>query len=116
MSHTDAVHGKLALDFATALVSGQFEDASALLSSTARADWSATVLRDAYQEMIEYFDAPPDAVEVMETMTDWPDKQDGDIGWAYVAIEGDDGSEAVTVVVCAEGDRHLIREIEWGRP
>jgi hypothetical protein len=40
----------------------------------------------------------------------------GDIGWAYVSIEGDDFVEAVRVVVSALGGKPLIREVEWGRP
>ncbi len=48
-----------------------------------------------------------------------------DIGWAYVAICGDgyagEGSagqysEAVTIIVMQEHTKHVIRNIEWGRP
>jgi hypothetical protein len=53
---------------------------------------------------------------VVNTMEDWPDKQPRDIGWAYAAIAAEGESEAVTVVVCDEGGKHLIRSIEWGRP
>ena len=51
--------------------------------------------------------------QVMQTMTKWPDKQPSDIGWAYVAINGATGSEAVMVVVTKE---KKIRTVEWGRP
>ena len=49
-------------------------------------------------------------------MTEWPDKQPLDVGWAYAAIAGEDGSEAVTVIVSSENGAHVIRSIEWGRP
>jgi hypothetical protein len=49
-------------------------------------------------------------------LEEWPGKRSGDIGWAYVSIEGDDFVEAVSVVVSAVGDKHLIREVQWGRP
>lgn len=47
---------------------------------------------------------------------DWPGKQPGDVGWAYVGIEGDGFLEAVAVTVASIDGRLHIREIEWGRP
>ena len=49
-------------------------------------------------------------------MFDWPHKQPGDIGWAYVSISGEHFNEAVTCVVAAVNGHNLIRELEWGRP
>ena len=49
----------------------------------------------------------------MQTLDTWPEKKKGDVGWVYVAIAGDDFSEAVTVVVAQVGDRLAIRSIEW---
>jgi hypothetical protein len=49
-------------------------------------------------------------------MHDWPEKNDGDIGWAYVALEGSDYAEAVSVIACKEYGKYKIRDIEWGRP
>ena len=87
-----------------------------MLSSVAKAKWDVTSLRTAYGNMVEYFESPPTFVQVMEAMTEWPDKKPHDVGWAYAAIAGDGGSEAVTVVVSSEGGHHLIRSVEWGRP
>ena len=109
-------HGKVAAEFASALMASQFEKAHQLLATSARADWPPSSLQEAYTEMVEYFETPPNLVEVMEVMTDWPDKQPKDVGWAYAAIAGDSESEAVTVIVCDENGKHLIRNIEWGRP
>ena len=108
--------GRIADEFARALVAGEFDRAHHMLDSRARAAWDAAALRDAYLQMVEYFASPPNFVQVMEVMTEWPDKQPADVGWAYAAMAGDDGSEAVTVVVTSEGGRHCIRSVEWGRP
>jgi hypothetical protein len=50
------------------------------------------------------------------SLEDWPERRDGDLGFAYVGIEGDEFVEAVSVVVHNYDGKHLIREIEWGRP
>jgi hypothetical protein len=109
-------HGKAAAEFANALVKGDFDRAHAMMSSSARLEWTAAALGEAYGAMVEYFEAPPTLVQVVEVMSDWPGKVAGDVGWAYAAIVGDDASEAVIVVVCSEGGKPLIRTIEWGRP
>ena len=46
----------------------------------------------------------------------WPGKQPGDLGWAYVSIEGHDFIEAVYVLVRETDGAPKIREIQWGRP
>ena len=116
MEETQAEYGRVALEFATALVDGDFDKAHSLICQPCRADLPLAQLKAEYNEMIEYGDGPPDFVEIMETLTDWPSRADGDIGWAYVAISGDGFSEAVAVVVSEDGDNKRIREIEWGRP
>ncbi len=102
--------------FATALIEGRFEAAYALLDFNARETWSVSALQRRYSEMVGYFEMPPHHIEVVETMTEWPDQQPEDIGWAYVAIASDRESEAVIVIVCIENGRGLIRQVEWGRP
>jgi hypothetical protein len=64
MDPTQTPHGRIAFEFAQALVAGDFDQAHGMLSSMA----------------------------------------------------GEGESEAVTVVVSAEGGRRLTRSIEWGRP
>ncbi len=116
MEACETPHGKVALAFATALVKGDFVAAEAMLATAIDADGSPSDLQEVYGEMVEYFSTPPDFVHVEAVMTDWPDKQPGDIGWAYTTIACDGEGEAVTVIVCAENGEHLIRDIEWGRP
>lgn len=109
-------HGKAAFEFASALLARNFADAQQLLSAAAKKELSAAELEATYSNMIEYFEKPPTFIQVMNTLEDWPAKQPGDIGWAYVAISGESESEAVAVIVCAENGKHLVRNIEWGRP
>lgn len=116
MEPGETPHGQVAFRFASQLVAGEFDGAQQMLSAAAKRDWPAALLESTYQGMVEYFEAPPNLVIVVNTMEDWPDKRPNDVGWAYAAIAGEDGSEAVTVVVCDEDGRHAIRSIEWGRP
>lgn len=108
-----------ALAFAEALVRGDAAAASAWLCPRLAARVSAADLARAYARMLADDDGPmgaPERVFVVNTLTEWPAKQAGDLGWAYVAIEGDAYSEAVAVVVAHVGGAPRIREIEWGRP
>ncbi len=106
--------GKVALEFATALANGKSEDAYQLLSASISEEWSPSTLQKTYEEMIEYFDTPTNYIHVEVVTTDGLEPQD--IGWAYTSIGYDGGGEAITVIVCNEQGKHLIREIEWGRP
>jgi hypothetical protein len=105
---SDDSYKPVALQFAQHLVARDFTAAHAMLAMPATAD----ELKKTYDTMVEPIGKVSGA-KLMESMTDWPDKQSGDIGWAYVAIEGEQGSEAVTVVVTRD---KKIRSIEWGRP
>ncbi|MBY0270683.1 MAG: hypothetical protein K2X06_12495 [Burkholderiales bacterium] len=109
-------HGKVAYDFAVALISGRFAEAHELLAASQKIEWSAEALHEELVQMTDYGSGPPTEAEVMEVMEDWPAKKPGDIGWAYAAIAGPGYSEAVAVVVARENGRLCIREIEWGRP
>jgi len=76
------------------------------------------LLQQTYRNMVSYFSTPPSEVSVVCVMEDWqyPPKQATDIGWAYVAINSDSESEAVSVIISKTQDRCAIRHIEWGRP
>ena len=102
--------------FAERLVAGEYEAAHSMLASTLHKELSAAQLKGEYEKMIGYGDGPPDFVSVVNVLEEWSTRQEGDVGWAYVAISGGDYSEAVAVVVSQEAERFVIREIEWGRP
>ena len=111
--------GFVALAFARAVAAGDYDLAHSMLSAPLQAATSARQLEAEFALMIEYAECPPENlpdVEVMEAVNDWPAKQDGDVGWAYVALSNNYYSEAVAVVVAHEDGNSVIRELEWGRP
>ena len=116
MSGIQAEYRKIALEFATALTKGNFDEAHSMLSPDCRTEWSPEALRRGYEEMLDYASTPATNVELVTTLEDWPAKQANDIGWAYVAVSGADFGEAVSVVVATGTKAPQIRDIEWGRP
>lgn len=111
MNPSETEHGKLALEFANALVSGDYSFARSLIHLSEEVDLEAE-----FMEMIEYGDGPVTNVEVMNEMVSWPASQDDGIGWAYVALVGEGFSEALAVVVSKLNGSVKITDIEWGRP
>lgn len=109
-------HVILADKFAHALADGRFDDAHALLAAVQKKLLPAAVLKKDYEEMISYGPGPGKHVEVMQTLDAWPDKRKDDVGCVYVAISGDNFSEAVTVVVELNASGLAIRSVELGRP
>ena len=107
---------EVAEQFARLLIDAKWEEARGLLASNLRKETTAQDLKDAVEAMTQYVERPVTTAEVMNTLDDWPDKEEGDVGWAYVAMAGDGFSEAVTVIVHSEDSRLLIRSLEWGRP
>lgn len=116
MEPINTEHGKVAFEFANSIVNGDFAAAHELLTEQQKSEWNPNSLKGEYEEMIEYGEGPVTDIEIMNEMTEWPDKKDKDIGWVYVAMSGDGYVEAVAVVVCSESNQLKIREIEWGRP
>ncbi len=116
MKNDSATARDVTLQFAQALVDARFDDAVNLLTVSMQPQWPASRLQKTYQDMVASFEAPPQAVEIQETLDDWPAKQPADVAWIYVSISGNTQSEAVTVVVCTQESALCIRSIEWGRP
>lgn len=112
-------HGKVVVAFATALVDGDFARAHALLAPALQQQISPESLRHSLYAMFRgYSSGEPKSIHFDEefALEDWPHKDPGDIGWAYVGIGGDDFVEAVSVTVADVKGSHLVRGIEWGRP
>ena len=107
----------VARDFAQALADENYERAASFLApALSDLTGEAGLLRD-MRNMVEVADdSRVTHVELMNTLDDWPARQPGDAGWAYVAMSGDGFSEAVAVVVSDCDGELKIREIEWGRP
>jgi hypothetical protein len=111
-------HAQLGINFAQALVDGNFELAASFLAPRLRSDLTPAKLAFELHDMCEYGEGPPTEVHYVqaECEEDWPDKQPDDLGWAYVSIEGSDYCEAVIVTVALIDGLPLIRDVEWGRP
>jgi hypothetical protein len=112
-------YAEIAVAFASALVKGEWVGANALLASNLRDDLSPSLLREQFARMFRgYSEGVPTSIHFDEqfTMEEWPDKQGGDAGWAYVSICGENFVEAVTVIVTDRDGPLLIRSVEWGRP
>ena len=108
-----------AVAFSSALSSGDWERAHALVAPAVQAELSPSRLRQEYLRLFpDSAEGPPALVQFDEqfAMDDWPDKQPGDVGWAYVSLCGEHVIEAVTVIVADVGGALRIRSVEWGRP
>jgi len=116
MNNQDAVYTKIAFDFASALANNDFKKAHSLLCQDRQEEWTELWLKNNYKAMIEYGEGAANVVEVMEIMTDWPARKASQVMWVYVAIAGDDFSEAVTVIISENNGISRIQEIEWARP
>jgi len=107
----------VARSFAQAMADRNYERATSFLSPALTSEFNALALAQEMKEMLAYVDDDGvTQVKVMSTLEDWPAKQAGDIGWAYVAMSGASFSEGVAVIVSDIGSKLLIRKIEWGRP
>lgn len=109
---------QLALDFAQALVDGNFPRAASFLAPNLTPEYSPETLAEHLHGMYElYAKGPPTQIWFDEQFSheDGPRAPD-DLGWVYVGIQGDDFNEAIAVTVCLVKGSPRIREIEWGRP
>lgn len=111
-----ADYREVALAFTRSLAARDYAKAHAMMSEAFRGRMTVDELRSAFERVVPLDFGPIGAIAVGETMTSWPDKQRGDLGWAYVSIGGDVASEAVIVVVTSENGAARIREAEFGRP
>lgn len=113
---SSAPFAQLGMVFAKALSSGDYAGGFALLAPHLQSELTLEGLTEAFDQMIEYGDGPVTHLEIITTLSEWPAKQAGDVGWVYVAMTGDGFSEAVACVVAGRDSELVIREVEWGRP
>ena len=106
------------MEFGHAIARCDYLAAHSLLTEHAQAVHSPDSLKQAVEEMIEDGHGPiAEVVLVSECiLEDWPRKQKGDVGYVYVALDGDGFCEAVTVTLATEAGNIRIRDLEWGRP
>ncbi|HEX5138647.1 MAG TPA: hypothetical protein VFY93_16870 [Planctomycetota bacterium] len=111
-----ADYRRVALEFAQALAARDYAKAHGKTSEAFRRRMTVDQMRAAFEATVPEDFGPIGPVEVGQTLEDWPGKQPGDLGRAYVSIGGETYSEAVTVVVAMEGGEARIRDAEFGRP
>ncbi|GMR07674.1 MAG: hypothetical protein BMS9Abin26_0677 [Gammaproteobacteria bacterium] len=117
MSNTTSYNYKdIALEFTQALANRDYSKAYAITSKEYQSQITINAMKNSFEEIVPADWGTMGPIEIVETMTDWPDKKPSDLGWVYVSIGGDVYSEAVTTIVTLEGETPKIREIEYGRP
>jgi hypothetical protein len=102
--------------FGSALTKKNFVLAHSMLCQSLQEKLSPEDLKQEFESMISYGEGLSEKVDVMESFEDWPAKQQNDTGWAYVAITGQNFSEAVSLTINIENGQTRVRDIEWGRP
>jgi hypothetical protein len=101
------------------MADGDYVRARQLLTPELRDALSTAALRREFEALFAGDTSNmPKRVECQDefVLEDWPSKQPGDVGWAYVSIIGGNAVEAVSVTVTARKGRLLVRRIEWRRP
>ena len=114
-------HGLVGAKFAQALVHGEFRKAHELLSPNLRLDYSPAVLKQSYDDMVEYAQPVGELnVVVVNNFEGKGESRDGkkldNEGSACVAIVGEGWCEAVTITAKPYGSDYLITDLIWGRP
>ena len=112
----DRDYMRVALAFAKALATRDYDDAYGLTSKKFRDGTSLEGLQSGFESIVPLDWTSVGPIEVGHTMEDWPGREPSDVGWAYVSVGGDVYSEAVTVVVALEEGELRIRAVEFGRP
>ena len=110
--------GKLGVDFAMALVGGDFQAGNSMLSSALKLTLTPDVLKQSFEKMT----ARPkpwtaNNVELFESDDEGDDDDEDCTDFAYVSIDdGKSFAEGVSVTTEDENGNSVICRIEWGRP
>jgi 4a-hydroxytetrahydrobiopterin dehydratase len=108
----------LARTFTEHLVAGRFADAHAMFDPSLAK--TGAELRKRFTEMDNTEDPFTEwSVDEEFLMTEWPDRTDVDVLWAYCSVWGKSLVEAVTIQIAMQpgSPKHLgVRSIEFGRP
>ena len=104
--------------FGDCIVIKDYDAAWALLCEELQLSSTSESIKNAVTTMTAYGAGWIQVAQVMDdfTLEDWPDKQANDLAVTYVALNGENFSEAVTLTLAEYGHEILIRHLEWGRP
>ena len=114
-----AVSGRaVAQRFGDCIAIKDYDAAWTLLSEELRLSLTSESIKNAVTTMAAYGTGWIQVVQVIDdfTLEDWPDKQANDLAVTYVALNGENFSEAVTLTLAEYGQEILIRHLERGRP
>jgi len=108
----------VAQQFGDCIASNNYGGACVLLTKELQSATTPESIKNAVATMTAYASGPIQGAQVMNefTLEDWPGKQADDLAVAYVALNGENFSEAVTLTLAEYGHEILIRHLEWGRP
>jgi hypothetical protein len=108
----------VALQFGDCIVQNDYGAAGSLFTKELQAPSTPESIKNAVATMTAYASGPIQKAQVMDdfTLEDWPGKQADDLAVVYVALNGENFSEAVTLTLTESGQQILIRHLEWGRP
>ena len=117
-SDPDAPYAQLGVDFAGAMVSGDFARAHSMLSADLRGSLTVEGLQFEFDACFAYVEGPLCEVEVVGTLEaeELDPRSPTDAGWAYLTIQGTNTYGGLAIVVSAEQARLVVREVQWGRP
>jgi len=112
------IYRAVAQRFGDCIAQKDYDAAWALLSGELKVSSTPESIKDAVTTMTAYASGSIQGAQVMDdfTMENWPGKQPDDLAVAYVALNGEDFSEAVTLTLTEYGQEIMIRHMEWGRP
>ena len=116
MAGSTGDYSTAAVDFVKALAGREYEAAYAMTSGDYQRRTTLSAMREGFETIVPTDWGPMGAIDVGQTMEEWPGKQVDDAGWVYVSVGGDIYSEAVTIVVAREDGALKVREAEFGRP
>jgi hypothetical protein len=114
-----AVSGRaVAQRFGDCIAIKDYDAAWALLCEELRLSFTSESIKNAVTTMTAFGTGSIQMAQVMDefTLEDWPGKQSDDLAVAYVALNGENFSEAVTLTLAEYGQEILIRHLAWGRP
>jgi len=108
----------VAQQFGDCIVQNDYGAAGSLFTKELQASSTPESIKNAVATMTDYASGPIQQAQVMDdfTLEDWPGKQADDLAVVYVALNGENFSEAVTLTLTESGQEILIRHLEWGRP
>lgn len=107
---------EIAAQFVSSLASGETETAHEKLAPEFAAALTVAELSSNYNALAEDMGGVTGVGQPIVILEEWPGMSEQDRAQVYVPLEGDEYSEAVTVIVSEIENTLCIASIEWGRP